>query len=148
MMESLIYEYTSDHASDILKKIARFHLQFETIHPFCDGNGRIGRVLINLELQRYGYPNIIIRDKEKKAYYETFKKYRINADTSNLERILRLSILESLNKRIAYLKGDEIVTLSLYAEQHSLSLANLINKARRQTIGAFRERGVWKISKK
>jgi Fic family protein len=145
MTEMLLEEYKSNHASDVLERIAHFHLQFETIHPFCDGNGRIGRVLINLQLQEFGYPNIIIRDKEKHLYYKTFTHFRVEKSTKQMERIIYLALSEGLHKRIAYLEGEEIVTLAEYAKKHSESLAGLINAGRRQTIPAFREKGVWKI---
>lgn len=147
MIEVLTNEYTSNHTSDIVNKIASFHLQFETIHPFCDGNGRIGRVLINLQLQQYGYPHIIIRDKEKTKYYDTFKEYREKRTIQKLESVIYLALLESLNKRITYLENSEIITLADYARTNKQVLAGLINKARRQTIPAFREKGVWKIAK-
>jgi Fic family protein len=148
MIEVLINEYKTDHSSDILKKIAYFHLEFETIHPFCDGNGRLGRVLINLQLQEFGYPNIIIRDKEKHLYYKTFSDFRDKKSTKSMEQIIYLALSESLHKRITYLKGEQITTLAEYAKKHKYSLAGLINMGRRQTIPAFREKGVWKISSK
>ncbi|MEI6346208.1 MAG: Fic family protein [bacterium] len=145
MIEVLLDEYKVNHDGNILTKIAHFHLQFETIHPFCDGNGRIGRVLINLQLQGFGYPNIIIRDKEKQIYYKTFSHFRDTKSTKQMERVLYLALSEGLHKRIAYLEGREIITLSEYAKRHSSALASLINAGKRQTIAAFREKGVWKI---
>lgn len=145
MVEVLIDEYKSNHDANVFTKIAQFHLQFETIHPFCDGNGRIGRVLINLQLQEFGYPNIIIRDKEKQVYYKTFLHFRDTKSTKQMEQVIHLALLEGLNKRIAYLEGVSIVTLSEYAKKHSFALASLINAGKRQTIPAFREKGVWKI---
>lgn len=146
MIEVLTHEYTSNHTSDVVNKISSFHLQFETIHPFCDGNGRIGRVLIDLQLQQYGYPHIIIRDKEKAKYYDTFKQYREKNAITKLETVIYLALLESLNKRVTYLENNEIITLAQYSKENNGVLAGLINKARRQTIPAFREKGVWKIS--
>ncbi len=146
MVEDLLHTYTTDHGENILEKIARFHLQFEHIHPFNDGNGRIGRVLINFQLQQYGYPPVIIRDKEKSIYYDTFKTYRQKNNTAPMEQVIYLALCESLHKRITYLKGEAIITLAQYAKNHKLPLASLINKARRQTIAGFREKGVWKIA--
>ena len=76
MVESLLGEYSSNFSAYFLDKIAKFHIDFETIHPFVDGNGRIGRVLINWQLLRLGFPGIIIRDKEKEEYYNAFTEYR------------------------------------------------------------------------
>ena len=48
---------------------ALFHEKFERIHPFYDGNGRTGRMLLNLILLRAGYPPLIVKNKDRKEYY-------------------------------------------------------------------------------
>lgn len=145
MIEAVLLEYTSDLANYFLDKVAKFHLDFETVHPFCDGNGRIGRVLICFQLQRLGFPMIIIRDREKKEYYKSFAEYRDEKNAKNMEKVISLGLMESLHKRITYLKGQKIITLSEYTKIHKLSAPGMINSARRQNIPAFREKGVWKI---
>jgi Fic family protein len=49
---------------------AQFHIDFVSVHPFYDGNGRTTRVLTNILLMACGYPTIIIKDEYKKAYYK------------------------------------------------------------------------------
>ena len=145
MIDEILVEYSSDLGSYCLDKIARFHLDFETIHPFCDGNGRLGRVLINFQLIQLGLPRLIIRNSEKERYYQAFRDYEGRQVTRTMEDILALALVESLHKRLSYLQGEAIIRLSDYIKQHGLSAPAVTNAARRQTIPAFREKGVWKI---
>lgn len=145
MLEEALIEYSSDQGSYFVDKIAKFHLQFETVHPFNDGNGRIGRVIINYQLYRLGFPGIIIRDKEKQTYYDSFTQYRDDKITKVMERIISLAITEALHKRLAYLKGTKIIEATEYAAKIGKPAPVVLNAAKRQTIPAFREKGVWKI---
>lgn len=145
MIEAILLEFSSDHINYFADKIANFHLDFETVHPFCDGNGRMGRVIINYQLTRLNFPNIIIRDKEKLLYYRAFGEYKDSKNTKIMEKIITLALTESLHKRIAYLQGDTLIPLADFAKTNNKSIHALLNAARRQTVPAFREKGVWKI---
>lgn len=147
MMDALLLEYSSNDRDYFLEKISRFHLEFENIHPFCDGNGRIGRVLMNFQLMQLGFPPIIIRDKEKRTYYSSFGEYRDSnkKKISIMNKVISLALFESFHKRLAYPKGKQIITLADYSKKSKESLKILLNKSKRQTIPAFREKGVWKI---
>jgi len=80
-MEELLAEYKNSK-EDIVTKLARFHIEFEGIHPFIDGNGRTGRLLINLELMKAGYPPIDIKFTDRLKYYEAFDAYHIKHNLS------------------------------------------------------------------
>jgi len=145
MIDSILLDYLNDINNFFIDKIAKFHLDFETIHPFNDGNGRIGRIIINYQLQRIGFPGIIIRDKEKSQYYKSFGDYRDRKNIGTMSKIITLALMESLHRRITYLKGDKVVNLSDFARKNKKSTSSVLNAARRQTIAAFREKGIWRI---
>jgi Fic family protein len=148
MLEELINRYNNDSVKHFLDRIAEFHLQFETIHPFCDGNGRMGRLLINLQLAALGYPPVIVQNKSKREeYYPIFDEWRNKGKSDRFADYLYLALSESFNKRIAYLRGDEIVKLSDYVKAGNYNASAYTNAAKRQTIPAFRQEGVWKIAK-
>ena len=145
-LEEMFVEYNSTPSLNIIKRIAKMHLVFEYIHPFCDGNGRIGRVIINYLLIREGYVPINIKFIDRSDYYQAFREFDWDSKTANMEKIVGKALTNSYHKRLSYLENGKIVSLSDYAKNKKLSYPNLINKAKRQTIEAFLEKGEWKIA--
>jgi cell filamentation protein, protein adenylyltransferase len=145
MLKDTLVEYNSSSHENIIKRIARLHLNFEHIHPFVDGNGRIGRVINNYLLVREGFVPINIKFVERDRYYNAFKEFDAKGKNEIMEEIVGKAITNSYYKRLAYLEDKKIITLAEYAKQEKISHSNLINKAKRQTIEAFLEKGVWKI---
>src|SRR3989338_2034557 len=144
-LQKVITEYNSNSAESIIKRIAKFHLGFEYVHPFVDGNGRIGRVLNNYLLLRGGYVAINIKFIDRNMYYDAFREFQKSGGTKIMETIVAKALTNSYHKRLAYLENKTIMDLSDYAKKYKLSHSNVINKAKRQTIEAFMEKGVWKI---
>jgi len=144
-LEKMLAGYNANSRENIIKRIALLHLTFEHTHPFVDGNGRIGRVINNYLLIREGFVPVNIKFIDRKTYYEAFKEFGEKGTAKIMEEIVGKALTNSYHKRLAYLEGAHIMTLAEYAKKHKVSHSNLINKANRQTIGAFLEKGVWKI---
>jgi Fic family protein len=144
-LEKMLVELNAASHVSIIKRLARLHLAFEHIHPFVDGNGRIGRAVNNYLLIREGFVPINIKFIDRKKYYEAFSEYNGKGSSAVMEEIVGKALANSYHKRLAYLEGKKIMTLSDYAKNNELSHSNLINKATRQTIEAFLEKNVWKI---
>ncbi|MCB0807116.1 MAG: Fic family protein [Bacteroidales bacterium] len=144
-MEDMLIEYYATAHLGIVKRIAKMHLRFENIHPFVDGNGRIGRVLNNYLLIREGYVPIHIKFIDRALYYDAFEEFDRKNKTVIMEDIVFKALTNSYHKRLAYLEEKEIIDLKEYASRNNTSHSNIINKAKRQTIEAFTEKGLWKI---
>lgn len=147
LMTELVQTYNKDKNRYFLDKIAHFHAEFECIHPFGDGNGRLGRILINLQLMNLGLPPIIIQNKSKHSdYYVLFSSYPVTMNFDGFTKLFVLLLQESLHKRITFLTAKKIIPLSLWSSQNDLKANIATNKAKRQTIPAFRLRGKWMIA--
>ncbi|MBI4135358.1 Fic family protein [Candidatus Uhrbacteria bacterium] len=145
LLTDMLTEYHASASEHIVKRIARLHLTFENTHPFCDGNGRIGRALNNYGLIREGYVPINIAFANRARYYDAFKEFQDSGKTAVMEEIIGRALTASYHKRLAYLEGKRIISLAQYAKETKQSHPNFINKAHRQTIPAFIEKGEWKI---
>lgn len=144
-LEKMLVQYNASSHENIIKRVAKLHLTFEYIHPFVDGNGRIGRVINNFLLMREGYVPINIKFIDRQKYYEAFKEFNAKQLTGVMEEMVGKALTNSYHKRLAYLEGKKIITLNDFAKKHKLSHSNLLNKANRQTIEAFLEKNIWKI---
>ena len=106
LMEQLINEYNEEMKDKhIIEKVALFHLQFEAIHPFIDGNGRTGRLIINFELMKEGYPPINIKFKDRKRYYNCFTDFYLNnSNPQMLMEMIEEYVQEELERYISVLE--------------------------------------------
>ena len=103
MMEQLLTNFAASQ-EHIVTKLARFHIEFEGIHPFIDGNGRTGRLLVNLELMKAGYPPIDIKFTDRMAYYDAFDEYHVKHNLSAMEKLFARYIDERLDAYLAMLR--------------------------------------------
>lgn len=78
-----------------IERIACFHLKFEGIHPFIDGNDRTGRLILNLELIRNGYPAINAKFTDRKCYYDAFDAFYCDGKADDMV----LLVAEYVNER-------------------------------------------------
>lgn len=88
-----------------IERVARFHLEFEGIHPFIDGNGRTGRLLMNLELIKCGYPPINVKFADRKRYYDAFDAYYKDGNPNKMIDMIAEYVNERLGEYLAVLEN-------------------------------------------
>ena len=104
-MEKLLSDYAEDK-THIVSRLARFHIEFEAIHPFIDGNGRTGRLLVNLELMKAGFPPIDIKFADRVSYYNAFDEYHIRHNLGAMEQLFARALDERLDFYISLRKEN------------------------------------------
>ena len=100
-MDELLAELTDDiPQAKTLTAAAYFHAKFENIHPFADGNGRAGRLLMNYFLLLSGHPPIIIHEEDRKAYYDALEAWDERQELDPLVNFLQAQAAKTWEKQL------------------------------------------------
>ncbi|MDR0479828.1 MAG: Fic family protein [Burkholderiaceae bacterium] len=83
-------------ALHLIEREAQMHARFERIHPFIDGNGRTGRLLLNLELMKAGYPPTIIQKEDRLDYYQALDTASMTQDYMPITCLVASAVKRSL----------------------------------------------------
>lgn len=97
----------NDLSGDVLIKAAYLHVVFETIHPFADGNGRVGRTLMNYYLIRHNYPPIVIFNEDKETYYLALEVYNKTGKLSGFVKFLQEQMVKTWERKLKNRRGVE-----------------------------------------
>lgn len=143
-------ELISDKAIErpLSEELARLHNEFEQVHPFIDGNGRTGRLLLNLVLVRLGYPPIIVLKRKRDAYLSAMQRADAG-DYGALGELIGRAMYDNLNRFIVpNLTGPaRFVPLPVLVTKE-LSLVALRHAARRGRLEAVQGAdGIWRSSR-
>ena len=106
MTELLAANEDRKNTMNDIERIALFHLEFEGIHPFIDGNGRTGRLILNLDLIRNGYPPINVKFTDRKRYYDAFDAFYKNGDPTAMIELLAEYVDLRFDDYFAVLEND------------------------------------------
>lgn len=99
-LAELIDELNTYSGADLLKAAAYFHVRFENIHPFADGNGRVGRTLLNYWLMTHQEPPVIIFEEDRKSYYAALERYDTDEAIGPMLDFLREETVKTWAKAI------------------------------------------------
>ena len=107
-MTELIAEVNAYEGKDVLKVAAYLHARFEFIHPFADGNGRVGRTLMNYYLMTHNHPPLIVYDEDKRIYYECLQNYDEAEELNPLYEFLMYETRKTWEKAVALNDGIKL----------------------------------------
>lgn len=98
-IEELLEDYKNwAQTMHVVERVALFHLRFESIHPFIDGNGRTGRLLMNLQLVKEGLPAVNIKYSDRRSYYDTFDEYARTGSADAMTKLIGGAVVARLRE--------------------------------------------------
>lgn len=107
LMEELVFEYNQKRDTvEIIEAVALLHLKFESIHPFIDGNGRTGRLLLNFELMKNGFLPVNIKFSDRAKYYNCFDDYCENGSPDMLTELIADYEVQELKRYIDIIEAE------------------------------------------
>jgi Fic family protein len=95
-MRNLIIWSQSAGPMHPVERAAELHTRFVKIHPFVDGNGRTGRLLLNFELMKAGYPPAVIRKEDRLVYYDALDEASVTGIYDGITRLVAEAVQRSL----------------------------------------------------
>lgn len=98
-IEELLEDYKNwAQTMHVVERVALFHLRFESIHPFIDGNGRTGRLLMNLQLIKEGLPAVNIKYSDRRSYYDAFDEYARMGSADAMTKLIGEALVARLRE--------------------------------------------------
>ncbi len=142
--ETLSWKEQLNGESHLIEDLARLHAGFERIHPFPDGNGRVGRLVLTHLLVRMGYPPAIIEKDERKSYLKALR-WADEDDCGPMTELLARSVRKGIYRfLIPNLAGTlSVVPLAGLARDDGLSHNALVAAAQRGRLRAQKVDGTW-----
>ena len=113
---------------DIITKVSCFHADFEKIHPFIDGNGRTGRLLLNLELMKNGYPITVIRNEDREEYYNVLEAAQTNSDYSLIINFMKQSMENTFWIYYKYFDENMKIKFEKYLKENGFNVKEVYQK--------------------
>ena len=110
MIEPMVGELLNDYSTVMarlhtVERVSLFHLRFEGIHPFVDGNGRTGRLLLNMQLMQAGYPPINVKFADRKRYYDAFEDYVVTGSPQAMTNLVAEYLKERMTSMLSLLES-------------------------------------------
>ena len=144
-LTELIEKYNGNKVDSLVTKVSHFHADFEKIHPFIDGNGRTGRLLLNLELMKNGYPITVIRNEEREEYYTALETAQVKSNYELLADFIEKSVENTFWMYYKYFDKDTKMKFEEYKKRMELIRKKFIKidfRIIQKQRGTFQEIGI------
>ena len=145
LTELIVEKFNSSENNDLIMKVACFHADFEKIHPFIDGNGRTGRLLLNLELMKNGYPITVIRNEDREEYYTALETAQVESNYELLADFIEKSVENTFWMYYKYFDKDTKMKFEEYKKRMELIRKKFIKidfRIIQKQRGTFQEIGI------